>query len=139
MAKATGRVPDGWRRQGLQVPTRVATKFQAQSSKAGVGGIKVLGTAALAIITEMPDDMRFALMRRVAQQTWPDADEFVPKDIWRLLIALVVAESGIVDNKAPDAEERIRWYVDRILDPELTPPPGEKASDRRKGKREERA
>jgi hypothetical protein len=133
--KPVGQVPSGWQRQGLQVPDSVAEKFKAQAARAGVGGIKALGTAAIAIITEMPDDLRYALMRKAGNDTWPDPADFKPRDMWRMLVALILAEAGEMTDQ--QASERAGWYIDKILDPELTPEPGKKASDR--AAREDRA
>lgn len=137
--KPVGQMPDGWQRQGLQVPEAVGEKFKMQASKAGVGGIKALGTAALALITEMPDEFRYALMRRAGNYTWPDPRELNPRDMWTMLVSLILQDAKLLDPKSEDVQDRVNWYIDKIMDPELTPEPGRKRSDGKRLTGEDRA
>lgn len=47
--------------------------------------------------------------------------------------AIRMAKSNL-SEKIPERERDVIWQLTRILDPELTPPPGEKASDKAKAR-----
>lgn len=120
-----GKMKQGWVKQATQVPKSLGDKFKEAASIQGGGGVKMLSTVALAIVTEMPDDYRKALVRYTAQKTVFSPEELEPKDLWEFLRHMIAK-----DLYGTDEIKRADWYIDRILDPELTPEPGKKASDK---------
>jgi hypothetical protein len=146
-----------WVQQSLQLPDHIAEQFR-DYSKASPGGIKHAGAAAICLFLAMRNDVRDAMVRHVVNETWDMPGMLMPSYVLAqalvtLYPALKKAEAeGIVFNDAIDflrwlagatdktwtdidkevREGTLRWQIIRILDPELTPPPGEKASDRAK-------
>lgn len=128
-----GKMRDGWVRQAAQIPKGLGARFRDLAAQQGSGGVKSLTTIGLALVTEMPPEYRAALVRYLAQKTVIDPDGVKPGELYTFLRQMILE-----DERTPDSGGA-RWYIDRILDPELTPPPGEKASDRKKANREKRA
>ena len=120
--RAEDRLASGWTRQGIQLPMDIGKFFRAVAADQGsVAGIKTLGTAAIALILGMPKEQRDAICRYVAQANWGDPNQLItPEKIWEIFRESFGLREG------EDGE----WYIDRILDPEVTPPPGQKASDK---------
>lgn len=123
---------DGWIKQATQVPRGLADRFKQQSQAQGGGGIKVLSTVALAIASEMPEEYRRALVRYTVQKTVYDPSDLNPADLWKFLEQMVIHDHL---HKAAREEQSAKWYIDRILDPELTQEPGKKPSDKAKQQR----
>lgn len=118
------RLPAGWSRQGLQVPTHLANAFRQTSALHGAGGVKVQGTLAVALLLGLPDDVRAALFRYIALESMVKPGDIDPDKVWGVLAKAMRRRA---DAGGAESDE---WYIDRILDPELTPPPGEKATDK---------
>lgn len=127
-----GKIPDGWEGQGLQIPKWLRTELREAAGEFGNGGVKVIGTAAIAIVMALEPEQRATLCRYVFQKTFNDPDGLNKKRVLEL-VKLMVNEGD--ENVAPLVEPV--WYVDKIVDPELTPEPGKKASDRAKQQDEE--
>ncbi|GIK18648.1 MAG: hypothetical protein BroJett004_08120 [Planctomycetota bacterium] len=119
------RLPRGWTRQQMTLPTALATEFRGASEAAGYGAGKLLGTAAVAVFLGLPDHARIALVDWVMTTSWKAPQAVRPEEAWKVVVNAL---------REPDG----RWYLDRVLDPEVTPRPGEKASEKaaRKGRRE---
>lgn len=110
-------LPPGWNRQQLTVPTALAHEFRGLSAAEGYGGAKNLGTAALALFCGLPDRAKEALVEWVILQIRRDPARVTPGGAWEVVVeSLRDGETG-------------EWYLDRVLDPEVTPRPGAKASD----------
>lgn len=114
-------LPPGWTRQMMQLPTTLASILRGAVAEEGYGGVKAIGTAAVAMYLGAPPAVREALMEYVLLSTRRDPNNV---DIDR---AWAVVEQTI---RAGSQTHR----VDRILDPEVTPRPGAKASDRARRK-----
>lgn len=125
-----GRVPDGWIKQNIQLPEKLGKEFRQEAGGRQHGGVKLLGTAAIAFIMSLEPDERLVLMKFVQMNTWGSPDALDRQKLKRLVLRLI-DESGASAGPTPkvDADDA-EWYVDRILDPELTPEPGKKQSDR---------
>jgi hypothetical protein len=91
MAKETrhGKIPQGWTKQGLQVPKHVADEFKHHAEHFGGGGVKFLGTVALDLINQMPDECRERLASIAYKTTWPDPLKHDPKAVWRELVRVI--------------------------------------------------
>lgn len=122
-------LPPGWIRQALQVPTHLGLGFRQASTGQGFGGIKLNGTAAIALLLGLPPKAREALLRYIAVETMVAPGNVDPDQAWKVIVASLEANAADGDNDDGAVPE---WYIDKIVDPELTPPPGKKASDRKK-------
>lgn len=129
-----------WARQSLQLPPGVMNQFRdVAADQAGWGGVQVMGTAAIALLVGMPKDLRDAVCEYVAAKTWKGGDQVDVQEAWRVFIEamrLQVDESLKTHPGEPSMEavNAPRWFISRILDPEVTPPPGQKASDKTKAR-----
>ena len=119
-------LPKGWARLGLQVPADVAREFRAAGAVEGPGGVKRLGTGAALVMLGMPDHVREAVLAYVALATARNPRGASPAEAWR--VAELAMAHGATD-------EGVGWIIDRIMDPEVTPPAGRKASERPAGKK----
>lgn len=117
------KMPPGWKRVSLQIPIPLSKIWTAEAEAKGVSSIKVMGTAMMALFLGMPEDVRNALFLQVSQMTWKNRLDVDPDAVWKTLRAMVEAHEG--------GEPLARvWQMDRLLDPEVTPARGQKASDR---------
>jgi hypothetical protein len=102
------------KQQGLQGPRALVDTFRVAASTMGPGGVKVLGTAAMALILGAPDSARDALCREVASRMWGpgDPDSVTPELGWEVFSAQLVELAG----KKPqlDGEDSSR-YVLRLV------------------------
>lgn len=94
----------------------------------GHGGVKTLGTVAIAILLAFEKDDLDVLCKYVRQKTW-DSPEGLDKRRVLELVKILLNESG---DSIPIVEPV--WYVDKIVDPEVSQPPGKKLSDKNKPK-----
>jgi hypothetical protein len=127
-----GKIPDGWEAQGLQIPRALRAELREAAGEFGNGGVKIIGTAAIAIVMALEPEERSTLCKYVFQKTFETPEGLNKRRVLELLKMLLVEDD---ENTAPLVEPV--WYVDKILDPEITPEPGKKWSDRHpKGKDE---
>ncbi|MBL0920727.1 MAG: hypothetical protein IBJ10_01220 [Phycisphaerales bacterium] len=128
-SKATpGKGEDAaWWQQGLTVPRDLAKVFKAEAETAGPGGFKAVGSAAIALYLGAPPHVREALALFVTIVSRKDPQLVTPEAVWHVFEA-AMAQSDVNINFSAE------WFVNRILDPEVTPAPGQKASDRERGK-----
>lgn len=117
-------MPPGWKRVSLQIPISLARLWGAEAESKGVSSIKTMGTGAVALYLGLPPAVRDEFFQRVQRMTWGGTSDIDPEAIWTLLRAIL---------RAHEAGETLtpQWEVSRILDPELTPARGQKASDRK--------
>ena len=123
-----GKVPEGWMKQSFQLPKSLAMEFRDVGGEMGHGGIKILGTAAIAFIMSLDDKDKQIICNYVRQKTWSEPDAIEPSRIKELVRMLIDDK----DDSAPIIEPV--WFVDKIVDPELSQPPGKKLSDKKKPK-----
>lgn len=81
-----GKIPDGWIKQGLQLPKSVADEFKHHAEAFGGGGVKFLGTVAIDLINKMPEECRTALATIAYRTTWPDPNTHDPDEVWSELL-----------------------------------------------------
>jgi hypothetical protein len=124
---------DGWAKVGIQLPDAIADRFKELASEAGLGGSKFLITTAVSILIAMPEADRDALVRYVMQKTYKRPEGLQPEELLDFLKFIMRAREAEPTKNDP------KWEVMYIVDPELTPQPGQKASDRERKSREERA
>ena len=125
-----GRLPAGWQQQGLSLPISLRKTLAAEARSKGQGGIKLIGTAAIGAILGIPEGSRHRFLMKITELSWKkDLADIEPAEYFRILM-----ESLEEDIFAEDSSEPM-WEVTRILDPELTPPPGKKQSDRDKSRK----
>ncbi len=117
-------LPSGWTRQGVQAPINVTKLFKAAGAREGHGGVKWLGTLGLALVAGAPHRVRDELVEFIWLKGRHSPNDVKPSDVWDRLVELVRAQ-----------DEGGEWYIDRIIDPEVSPKPGEKASDKDKPRR----
>lgn len=107
-----GKIPTGWAGQGLQIPKEWVKDFREESGRFGHGGVKVLGTAAIAIVLALDEEDRDTLCNYVWQKTRTDAADL---DKARVLELLKVVLSKDVRD-IPVIEPT--WIVDEMIDPD---------------------
>ena len=127
MAIASGR-EDDWDRLALQVPAALVKQFRELAhTEERQRGVKLAGTAAVALWVGLPGTVRASLLdwaSRVERDPKlaesPEAAAMVFATILRSLIELRRAESPKESetDQAPPPEDT-GWFVDRILDPKI--------------------
>lgn len=122
-----GMMRDGWVRQAAQIPAGLSKRFKQVASKQGGGSVKSLTTIGLSLVTDMPSDYRLALTRYLAQRTVVDPDGVREGDLFEFLRQMIIQDER---SGGGSADRGAKWYIDKILDPELTLPPEKKPSDR---------
>lgn len=109
----------GWSRQMMQLPSSLGLFFRRAVDREGYGGVKVLGTAATALLLGAPERARAALLDYVLVATRTDPNKIDVDLAWR-----------VFSRALSEEQTAITHYVDRILDPELSLPRGQKPSDK---------
>jgi len=127
-----------WARQGLQLPPNIAKEFkELAATQAAFGGVQVMGTAAIALFLGMPKDLRDSVCDYVVRNAWKELDGVTASQAWRAMTETMVAEieaASKMERKPGEPSiahpDDPKWYLDRILDPDITPPPGSKSSQK---------
>lgn len=117
-------LPTGWTRQSIQLPIAISETMRVAAQSEGYGAHKLLGTAAVSVLLGMPKEVRDSIIDYVSLTTRRDPTALDPREVWEKLVQLLTARG----------EAKYEHFVDRILDPELTPVPGEKKSDKQSKK-----
>eukprot|EP00392_Amoebophrya_sp_AT5.2_P016169 g16414.t1 len=120
-----GDADQGWSRQQMQIPEDLRKIFAAESRYRGQGSVKILGALAVGALLGMPAKARDRAYLKVTRASWGDGKELTPERVFEFFMQSI--------EEAQEEDEQTSgtlWEVTRILDPELTPPPGEKLSDR---------
>lgn len=120
-----GKIPEGWEGQGLQIPKWLRAELRDAASEFGNGGVKVIGTAAIAFVMAMEPEQRATLFKYVFQKTFNSPTGLEKRRVLEL-VKMLLADAD--EHTVPIVEPV--WFVDKIMDPELTPEPGKKQSDR---------
>lgn len=107
------------------MPNRHAKLFRDVGADIGYGGGKLLGTLAVAIANGLDAGTRKTLIKYVKQKTWEEPNKLQGRRVVELMRMLLDEDQG----SDPDIEPV--WYVDKIVDPELSPEPGNKLSDKK--------
>lgn len=127
MAIAAGR-EDDWDRLALQVPAALVKQFRELArTEERQRGVKLAGTAAVALWVGLPGTVRASLLdwaSRVERDPKlaesPEAAAMVLATILRSLIELRGADAPAKsDPDQPRLPEDTGWFVDRILDPKI--------------------
>lgn len=112
----TQGVAKGWIKESIQIPVQISDNLSIASQREGHGSKKILCTIAIALMLGLPDDIRKRLYDYIIVRARAPYG-IDPDDLWKELVSVIAEEPDVV------------YYVSRILDPEVTPEPGEKASD----------
>lgn len=130
MPRETQREPSGWVQQNVQIPRVLRDMFREDASSKSFG-VKRMGTGALALFLGLPDEAQEAILRWIDLVSPEHPEDITPENAWRVFSAAMSA--------APrNTRDPTQWFIDRFLDPEVTPPPGQKASDRAAAEEEKR-
>lgn len=78
------RLPPGWSRQQVQLPTPIAEEFKKACVEEGHGGVKLVSTAAIALFLGVPKEVRDALVEWVAQNSRKQLDQVTPANAWEI-------------------------------------------------------
>lgn len=97
----------GWAQQNIQMPRDLVKIFRAESAQRQPHGVKVNGTAAVALFLGLPDELRERLAHWVLTTSWSNPDGVTPEG------AMTVFAEALAE---PDDGGH---YIDRILDPSL--------------------
>lgn len=117
-----GKMAPGWGRVSLQVPLPVVAIWRAEAATKGQSSVKMLGTVATGLLLGMPAPVRDELYLQVSRLSWKGLQDLTPEVLWQMLRAILAEhEAGRPVGKD--------WYVDRILSPEITLPPGRRPGD----------
>lgn len=117
---------DDWDRLALQVPAALVKQFRELAhTEERQRGVKLAGTAAVALWVGLPGTVRASLLdwaSRVERDPKlaesPEAAAMVFATILRSLIELRGAPAQ-ADADQPQPPEDTGWFVDRILDPQI--------------------
>lgn len=123
-----GKMAAGWKQQQLQLPLEMGAVFRAEATQKGANAVKILGTLGVGVLLGMPARVREELFVWGMKQTWDGPEALTIEAVWEQF-KQQLAEARIEAGDKTEPEE-IRWEITRILDPEVTPPPGQKASDK---------
>ena len=120
---------DDWDRLALQVPAALVKRFRNLAhTEERQRGVKLAGTAAVALWVGLPGTVRASLLdwasrveRNPELADSPEAAATVFATILRSLIELRGAEApkDAQLTEAEPPEENADWFVDRILDPQI--------------------
>lgn len=116
MATNTG-LPDGWTRVQMQLPAATAAYLRAAMQDVGFGSQRLIGTAAILLFLSLNSEVRHAMIDEVSSAARRDPNALGPPEIAAALTRLAEAGEG-------------SHIIQRIIDPELSPMPGSKLSDR---------
>jgi hypothetical protein len=102
--------------QGLQVPRDLGATFRVAASSLGPGGVKILGTAAVALVLGLPDAVRERLCRAVVEHSWGPSDPNVitPELAWDTVAAEIARLAD--DNQPRDGEDAERYILRLVGD-----------------------
>lgn len=121
-----GRPAPGWVQQSIQIPEAMREEFRAEAGRIPGHGVKMLGTLAVGLYLGLPDEIQRRMYHWLNDRLYKDGGE--PKLTARQVLEAFVAISEEIDSQSVQTGEHV---LTRILDPELTPEPGKKASDRK--------
>lgn len=122
-AGARGDSSKEWLHQNLQLPRELGKRFREVSAQEGFGGVKLVGATAVATFLALPEEIRDELLGWALLTARRRPNDITPEGASECLRDALIKMSESTD------EDRSGWHVARILDPELTPPPGAKESD----------
>lgn len=125
MAKETrhGKYAPGWTKQGLTIPIALRKTLAAEANRMDSTPVKLIGTAALSVYLGMPEPARANFIVAIHRKTFEKRlEDITPEEFFEMFMGAVSQSEGEAEGG--------EWHVTRILDPELTPPPGQKQSDR---------
>lgn len=88
MAKSQGE----WVKRSLQLPKGLAGEWHQLVGE--YGELKILGTAAVALLTGMPEPMREALEIWVLQSARKDPEGITPAKAWRVFVGAYIMQIG---------------------------------------------
>lgn len=91
MAKESrqGKIPEGWIKQGVQIPKHLRERLEVEANEKGVSSIKLLGTTAFCVILGMPAEIRDDLYALVSRMSWKGPENIDEDQVWRELSVLV--------------------------------------------------
>jgi hypothetical protein len=122
-----GQYAPGWTKQGLTIPVGLRKMLAAEANRHASTPVKLIGTAALSLYLGMPEYARTNFVMAIHRATFDKRlEDITPEQFFEMFMEAVSSSEG---SSEPE------WEVVRILDPELTPPPGEKQSDRKQSNR----
>ncbi len=127
LPKKTAPEDRDWVQQGLLLP-RTLREMLRQDAGAKTLGIKRIGTAAIALYLGAPEHVQAAMLRWIDITANDHPDDITPEHAWEVFRAAIASDAA----RSVESEGPSRWFVDRLLDPEISLPPGEKPSDRAK-------
>lgn len=115
--------------------------FVREADRRDSVSVKLMGTAAMGVFLGMPEETRSRFLLEVTRASFETKMEDIgERGYYDLMIRAMVAtgeldrvlrDAGLEMREAqPQPEHEPSWYVSRILDPEVTPLPGQKQSDR---------
>lgn len=141
-----------WGQQGLQLPGPLLRGFKAEASRHS-NGVKRLGTLGIAMALGMPPRVRQIMMVWVDLMTAEGEEAITPEAAWQLFqhamrmndehpdnaswFAAILAsprqpllkvatdlDAAAAPPRPPTSQEKSTHVVDRILDPNVSLPPG---------------
>lgn len=141
--KNFGERPKGWKAVTVDVPEPLAEALKDFRGELPTASMKLLGTAAFGAYMAMPVETRKQLYQ------WAHSHELEPEKLnYDTARAVLVGMMRHLSNELPPIESKgggkddpnpaFTHYVSRILDPEITPPPGKKRSDKDEGEERKR-
>ncbi len=133
---------DDWDRLALQVPAALVKQFRELAhTEERQRGVKLAGTAAVALWVGLPGTVRASLLdwaSRVERDPKlaesPEAAAMVFATILRSLIELRGADAPAeADADQSQPPEDTGWFVDRILDPQILLPRDKRGEESKAG------
>ncbi len=105
-AQGGGKAADQWTRQQLQLPKGLANDFRDMSAERGarIGGVKMYGTAALAVLMGMPEEARKAAVLYCVTIGWDHPSEISPEGAWAAVREAMQKEAP-AESQPPHAQE----------------------------------
>lgn len=91
----------------------------AAAATEGHGGIKALGTGAIALLLGAPERARDAIVESILLNARRRPQAITPESVWLEFVdAMTITEAKVrVEEKALDTPKGEVWYIDRIVDP----------------------
>ncbi len=104
-----GKIPEGWEGQGLQIPKWLREELREAAGEFGNGGVKVIGTAALAIFMSLDSTDRDTICKYVFQKTFKSPEGLDKRRVLELMKMLINER----DKNSTKIIEPI-WSVDEV-------------------------
>jgi hypothetical protein len=99
VGERSGKVPEGWVKHGIQLPTDISMDLRRIAEELGVGGMKHLATLGMGATVGMPAPLRRLLLLWLITESW-SGKTVTAEEIWAQVVRLALAPNNAVPIQA---------------------------------------